>query len=253
MKRTDLSALADGGLLLTSRALDAGWRPAALSRHVRSDKWVRIRRGAWAEPGSALDLALRLRATQLLNPRLVVSHRSAAHLWHIETLSAGTADQRPLEFTDSALRFRQSLADARVHRIPLGEDEIVAHSGLRVTDVPRTLADLLRSGPRDDALVAAESTLGFRRVAAGTQRRPPLVTLASLSLALEAPLRGGPRGRTWFGPVDRTSGSPAETIARLRMLDAGLRPETQVEVRGPDGRRYYLDAGRPIAVRRRGT
>lgn len=239
MKRTDLSALADGGVLLTSRALQAGWSPATLNRRLRREGWRQIRRGVWAEPGSTVDLASRLRATQLLNPRLVVSHRSAAHLWHIETLNTGTADQQPLEFTDPALRFRQSLADARVHRIPLSEDEVAARSGLRVTDVPRTLADLLRSGPRDDALVAVESALGFRR--SGGQRRPPLLTLASLSLALEAPLRGGPRGRTWFGLVDRTSGSPAETIARLRMLDAGLRPETQAEVQGPDGRRYYLD------------
>ncbi|AWT43873.1 MULTISPECIES: type IV toxin-antitoxin system AbiEi family antitoxin domain-containing protein [Streptomyces] len=239
MKRTDLSALADGGLLLTARALQAGWSPATLSRQLRREGWLRIRRGVWAEPGRPVDLTPRLRATQLLNPRLVVSHGSAAHLWQIETLNARTADQQPLDFTDPDLTFRQSLADAHVHRIPLSQDEVVTRHGLRVTDVPRTLADLLRSGPRDDALVAVESALGFRR--AGGQRRPPLVTLASLSLALEAPLRGGRRGRTWFGLVDRTSGSPAETIARLRMLDAGLRPETQAEVRGPDGRRYYLD------------
>ncbi|MFC8425832.1 hypothetical protein ACFUN7_34190 [Streptomyces sp. NPDC057236] len=47
--------------------------------------------------------------------------------------------------------------------------------------------------------------------------------------------------REWLRLVDRESGSPAETVARLRMLDAGLRPETQVEVRTPSGRRRYLD------------
>ncbi|MFC8372361.1 hypothetical protein [Streptomyces sp. NPDC057238] len=126
-----------------------------------------------------------------------------------------------------------------VHRLPLAEADVQYRGGLRVTDVPRTLADLLRNGGRDDALVAVESALGHRRV--GGVRRPPLIAPAALSVALEAPLLGSNRAREWLRLVDRESGSPAETVARLRMLDAGLRPETQVEVRTPSGRRRYLD------------
>lgn len=112
--------------------------------------------------------------------------------------------------------------------------------GLRVTCAVRTLTDLLRTGPRDDALVAVESALTHRRV--GGFRRAPLTDLDSLSAALEvAPKKAAVRARSWLRLCDPRAGSPAETIARLRMLDVGLRPETQAEVCTPDGRRRYLD------------
>ncbi|WP_251093837.1 endonuclease domain-containing protein [Streptomyces sp. Caat 7-52] len=166
-----------------------------------------------------------------------MSHRSAAHLWQIETLGRGAPG--PLEFTDPELGARQGLTEVRIHRIPLPESDIASRAGLRVTRVPRTLADLLRAGPRDDALVAVESALAFRRV--GGQRRAPVTTLAAVYLALEAPRLGATRARDWARLVDPRAGSPAETMARLRMLDAGLRPEPQAEVHTPDGRRRYLD------------
>jgi very-short-patch-repair endonuclease len=233
------------GILLTSRALDAGWERVALCRRLRSEGWTRIRNGAWAEPGRAVDLTIRLRATQLLSPQLVVSHRSAARLWRIETLNrewgVRPAQGRPpeVEFTDPARSFRQSVPGVRVHRIPVAEAEVTRQSGLRVTDVPRTLADLLRSGPRNDAVVAVESALGHRIV--DGSRRAPLTAPAALSLALEPPLRGATRAREWLLLADRRSGSPAETVARLHMLDAGLRPESQAELRVPGGGRRYLD------------
>ncbi|CAL9490547.1 hypothetical protein SUDANB176_03238 [Streptomyces sp. enrichment culture] len=71
--------------------------------------------------------------------------------------------------------------------------------------------------------------------------RPPLVAPAALSLALEEPFPGAVRARERPALVDRGSGSPAETIARLRTHDAGPHPETQVEVRTPNGRRRCLD------------
>ncbi|WP_217546725.1 endonuclease domain-containing protein [Streptomyces sp. GbtcB6] len=233
------------GILLTSRALDAGWNRVAVCRRLRAEGWTRIRNGAWAEPGRSVDLTIRLRATQLLSPQLLVSHRSAARLWRIETLNRewevrpGKGRSPELEFTDPSRCFRQSVPGVRVHRIPVAEAEVTRLSGLRVTDVPRTLADLLRSGPRNDALVAVESALGYRTV--DGVRRVPLTAPAALSIALEPPLRGAPRAREWLLLADRHSGSPAETVARLHMLDADLRPESQVELRVPGGGRRYLD------------
>lgn len=189
------------------------------------------------EPGRVVDLGVRLRAVQLVRPRLVVSHGSAAWLWGIETL--GAVGGGPLEFTDPGLSIRQSLADVRVHRIGLGEGEVAEVRGVRVTEVPRTLADLLRTGARNDALVAVESALGQRTV--DRVRRPPLTTRAALSHALEPPLRGAVRARHRLSLADPRTGSPAETLARLHLSDAGLHPEPQAELRLPDGRRRYLD------------
>ncbi|MGW1158798.1 hypothetical protein ACWD5Q_04545 [Streptomyces sp. NPDC002513] len=190
-------------------------------------------RAVAARDAVELLLATRLRAVQLLKPQLVVSHRSAAALWRIETLTPATAT--PLECTDPEPTHRPEGKDVRVYRIPLPRVEVVERSGLRVTEVPRTLADLLRTGPRDDALVAVESALGRRNV--GTVHRAPLTTPAALAVALEAPLLGATRARNWLKLADPGSGSPAETIARLRMFDAGLRPETQTELHTPDGSR----------------
>ncbi|MGW4910048.1 hypothetical protein [Streptomyces sp. NPDC004270] len=238
MEREELRALVEGGVLLTSRALEAGWPRRSLFRRLETEGWGRVRSGAWAEPGTRIDELVRLKATQLLNPQLVVSHRSAARLWQIETLE--THQQAGLEFTDPELSFRQQcIPGVHVHRIPLTEDEVVERWGLRVTEVPRTLADLLRAGPRDNAVVAVESALAYRRV--GRERRAPLTAPAAVCVALEVPLRGAARARQWLTLVDRGSGSPAETVARLHMHDADLRPETQAEVHPRGGPRRYLD------------
>ncbi|MFE1048250.1 hypothetical protein ACFW5S_20995 [Streptomyces olivaceus] len=88
-------------------------------------------------------------------------------------------------------------------------------------------------------MVAVESALTRRRFEGVP--RPPLTTRPSLTTALAGPLLGGTRARQRLSLVDLGAGSPAETVARLRMHDAGLHPETQAEVRTRDGRRRYLD------------
>ncbi|MCT9082116.1 hypothetical protein [Streptomyces fulvoviolaceus] len=236
-ERKALWELAEGGVLLTSRALESGWPGRSLTRALRAEGWSPLQKGAWAAPGQGPGLLTRLRAVQLLNPRLVVSHRSAAALWRIEML--GRADGAPLEFTDSSLSFRGTAKDVRVHRIPLPPEDVASRKGLRFTGAARTVADLLRTGPRDDALVSLESALTYRRV--GRARRAPLVDVGRITAALALPLHGSARARPWLPLCDPHSGSPAETIARLRMLDAGLRPESQVELITRDGRQVFLD------------
>jgi very-short-patch-repair endonuclease len=237
VEREELRKLAERGVLLTSRALDSGWPRRSLTRALRGEGWTRLQAGAWAEPGREPGLLVRLRAVQLLKPQLVVSHRSAAALWRIETLTRAT--ETPLEFTDPGLALRREGPGVRVHRMPLARAEVVEREGLRFTGAIRTLADLLRAGPRDDALVAVESALTHRRI--GHVRRAPLTDLTAIGAALDAPLQGPARARSWLRMCDPRAGSPAETIARLRMFDAGLRPESQAELRTPEGRRVVLD------------
>lgn len=229
--------LAEGGVLLTSRALGSGWPRRSLTRALQAEGWTRVWAGAWAEPGRESELLVRLRAVQLLTPRLVVSHRSAAALWRIETLTRAT--ESPLEFTDPELSLRREGEGVRVHRMPLTPDEVVERQCLRFTGTVRTLADLLRAGPRDEALVAVESALTYRRI--GQVRRAPLTGLAAIATALDAPLQGSARARDRLRLCDPRAGSPAETIARLHMFDAGLRPDSQAELITPEGRRVVLD------------
>ncbi|MET9518664.1 type IV toxin-antitoxin system AbiEi family antitoxin domain-containing protein [Streptomyces sp. NPDC002994] len=242
-----LTALAkrQRGVLLTRQAIDLGWTPSRLNRLLRRDGWTQVRRGSWAEPGLAVDRMVRLRAIQLAHPRLVASHGTAAWLHEIELPWTTTAGEPGLEFTAPAPA-STSLAlppRDRVHRASLAVDATAYVAGIRVTTVTRTLADLLRSSPREEALVAVESAVSIRPLRADPRaHRPAFTHLGAVATALESgPRRGVRMGRASLRLADRRSGSPAETVARLRIHDAGLHPEPQAHVRPPGGRRLSVD------------
>ncbi|CAM5422157.1 hypothetical protein SABIM44S_01940 [Streptomyces abikoensis] len=211
--------------MLTSQAVAAGLSRGGAARSLRRAGWSRLHTGAWAEPGRRAGLGLRLRALQLQHPELVASHGSAA-------VAHGFVLIRPAgpEFTSPA--GRRAGAGALVHRIPLHEGEVTVVSGVRVTTAVRTLCDLLRVLPEDEAVIAADSVLArglVRRAEAaraleGASRRPG-TRAAQRSLAL----------------ADPASGSPAESMARLEMGRAGLHPESQAEVTTVRGRTARLD------------
>ena len=234
-----LAALAaeQGGVLLTGQAVGRGWSQRALNRCLGRDGWRLIHAGAWAEPGREVDGVLRMWAIQLRHPQLVASHRAAAALHDVEVL----VDR--MEFI-GPVGGRSAVHGGTVHRLPLAEAEVEAVAGLRVTTVPRTLADLLRGAPRDEALAAVESAVSRRRSRACPDvQRSAVTTLAEIATALDrAPGIYGTRGaRAALALADVQAGSPAETIARLRMHEAGLRPSTQVTLLTPGGRRVRPD------------
>ncbi|WP_063735533.1 type IV toxin-antitoxin system AbiEi family antitoxin domain-containing protein [Streptomyces sp. RTd22] len=231
-------ASAHGGVLLTAQAMARGWPQRRLNRHLVSDGWTRIRTGAWLEPGRVLDEMVLLHANQVGRPHLVVSHTAAAVLHDVETRT-----QR-VEFT-APRGVSTTVHGGVLHKMRLGPEETTMVGGLRTTTVVRTMADLLRAGPRDDALVAVESAVSRRpsRYGGGKRRREPVTTLREIAAALESrpTMRGTATAQEWLALADPKAGSPAETIARLRMHDAGLHPESQVLLTTPTGRRAYPD------------
>ncbi|OEJ29409.1 hypothetical protein BGM19_23965 [Streptomyces agglomeratus] len=240
-----LTALArrQRGVLLTRQATDMGWTPARLHRALKRDGWTQVRHGSWAEPGLVVDRTVRLRALQLAHPRLVASHRTAAWVHGIELLLSGSTEEPGLELTTAANTSVALPPRSRVHRAALPEGATAYVSGIRVTTVTRTLADLLRSSSREEALVAVESAVSIRPP--GTDpgvSRPAFTHLGAIAAALEAgPRRGLRTGRARLGLADRRSGSPAETVARLHIHEAGLHPEPQAQVRPLGGRRLSVD------------
>ncbi|WP_211833872.1 hypothetical protein [Streptomyces asiaticus] len=231
-------AAAQGGVVLTAQALAGGWKRGRLNRRFRAEGWTQLRAGVWVEPGRGVDPMALLWANQLAHARLVVSHTAAAVLHDIETRAPR------VEFTGPP-KGRTDVRGGVLHRLPLGADETTTLGGLRGTTVVRTMADLLRAGPRDDALVAVESAVSGRpsRYGGGERRRAPLTTLGEIARALErgSAMRGTATAREWLALADPKAGSPAETIARLRMHDAGLHPASQVLLTTPMGRRAYPD------------
>jgi hypothetical protein len=234
----DLTKLTHDGVLLTSRAPAGGWSIRQLHRRLRRDGWLQIHRGAWSAPGVTVDWRLKARAMQILRPHLVCSHSTAAALHRIELL-ANRAELDLLEFSTSLRGSACRRGDVRVHILQLSTADRTVREGLQVTTAARTVGDLLRAGPRDEAVVAADSALSRRRVAGVI--RPALVTRDDLAVELATPLNGAQLARQWLHLTDPAAGSPAETFARLRMHDAGLRPASQVVLRTPGGRTVRPD------------
>ncbi|MEV6200420.1 hypothetical protein AB0M64_10620 [Streptomyces sp. NPDC051771] len=210
----ELAILARGGVLLTVWALAAGWPPGRLAARLRRDGWQRICRGAWAAPGKETDWRVRETALQLLRPRRVCRHGTAARVHRVELLAG------PPPPPDS--------------RSALPPEDVCLRRGLRVTTAARTVADLIRTaGSREAAVVTADSALS-RRVVEGV-RRDPLVRHEDLAAQLAVRRPGAPRARAWLRLANPAAGSPAETVARLRMADAALHPECQPQIRTPRG------------------
>lgn len=87
-----------------------------------------------------VDAEVRARAVQLVQSEVVVSHWSAAVLHGIEVL-----DEPPVVEVTGAEPRRMRVEGVRRHCLPLRDGEVTRVRGLRVTSVPRTLADLLRA------------------------------------------------------------------------------------------------------------
>ncbi|MER7172019.1 DUF559 domain-containing protein [Streptomyces mesophilus] len=234
----ELRGIVRHGVLLLADAVAAGWSRGAVYGRVRKEGWVRLGTAAWAVPGAEVDVGMRVRAVQAASPHLIASHRTAARLQSIELFAHGDG----LEFTDLRGANRKLRSDVKVHRCALAVRETrEVDDGLRVTTPLRTLTDLLRAGSLDDALTAVDSALTWR--GRGDTRRPPLVGLDHLTAAAgELPYAGGRRkAQHRLALADPRSESVAETIARLRMVEAGLRPESQVELAAGRGRRVCVD------------
>ncbi|MFB7513753.1 hypothetical protein [Streptomyces sp. NPDC056144] len=229
----ELAILARGGVLLTGRALAAGWSRSRLTTRLRREGWQPVCRGAWAMPGKDVDWRVRATAVQMLRPELVCSHGTAARVHRVERL--GRQPAGPLEFTIPSPRSTR-VVGTRIHSHPLTPGDWSMRRGLRTTTPARTVGDLIRtSASREEAVVLADSALG-RRTVEGV-RRDPLVRYEDLATELATTRRpGGRRARAWLALTEAASGSPAETVARLRMRDAALFPESQPLLHTPDGR-----------------
>ncbi len=148
----------------------------------------------------------------------VVSHEDAALRWGMELV------RPPTRAHVTVPRGCRRAADGvRMHQQDLAPDDVREKGGLLVTSPARTVVDLARTLPREEAVAVADSAL---RVGALTY--PELVD----AVGALAPANGRPRCREVLALVDPRCGSVLESLARVLFEDAGLRPfETQHVVR----------------------
>ncbi|GFG55481.1 hypothetical protein MAGR_69220 [Mycolicibacterium agri] len=172
---------------------------------------------------------------------------SSAHLWaRGEAVVSGLAasalygakwidDDSPVELIWAKTRSPDGVI---TRNELLLDDEIQQLNGFVVTTPERTAFDLGRRGRIDDAIarldaLARATQLKVAAVEDIAARHPHTRGLRQLEAALDL--------------VDAGAESPKETWLRLLVIRDGYpRPQTQIPVRSPDGRRrYYLDMGWP--------
>jgi hypothetical protein len=155
----------------------------------------------------------------------VVSHASAAVLHGLPVWSRAI-DRVHVTRNRSGGGKRRSLVQA--HASPLGEEDVVTIDGLHVTSLSRTVIDLCRTVPFEQAVAAGDRAMRLGLPA----------TALDEGLALLEGWPGIRQARRAIAFLDARSESAGESVSRVRIYEAGLpRPVPQREIYGPDGRR----------------
>lgn len=217
-------------LTLRSGLLASGWTSKEVQRLLRLGELSPVRRGRYlagplpAEPVARHRLALDA-ARSLLSDGAVVSHVSAAVVFDLPVWPV------PPDRVDvTRARSSGGRRHRRVHvrTAPLREDEITEIDGVRVTTPARTLLDLARSLPFEQAVVVLDAAL-----ATGAVTGEELATAALRAKGWP----GCPAARRAIGFADPLSESVGESRSRVAISRAGLpRPVLQWDVVDGAGR-----------------
>jgi hypothetical protein len=212
-------------ILRRGRLLADGYSPAELRRGLRTGGLVLLRRGSYVErsglPATPEERhALQVRAAwSALTTGAVASHASAAALFGLPLWGV-----RLDRVHVTRPRTHGGRVDPRlhVHSAGLSEHDVVVLDGIVVTSPGRTVTDLARSLPFEEAVSVLDAAL-----------HKELVTPDQLVTALERAVRrpGVAAARRARVFADGRSESPGESRSRVRMWRSGLpAPELQMPI-----------------------
>jgi hypothetical protein len=215
------------GLSVRPQLLEAGFTEDEVRRLVRAGRLTPLRRGVYVE-GSLPDDVLARHVLQIkaalgeLADDAVVSHVSAAVL-HGLRIWAVPLDR--VHVTRARRNGGRCGALVHVHTAPLDPAEVDTVGGLPVTSLARTVADLARTLPFEQAVVLADSAMFYRRA--------DRIERSDLTEALERAPRwpGSPAARRAIAFANGRSESVGESRSRVAIAAAGLpAPVLQWEV-----------------------
>jgi predicted transcriptional regulator of viral defense system len=214
----------------TRDLLAAGFTHNELARQARRGELVRLRRGSYALPaevGTEPETRHRqlVEATvPLLAAGTVVSHLSAAVLHELPVWG----DQLGrVQVTRSAAAHGKRRGNVHVHTAALTADEVTTLQGLSVTTLARTVVDLGRTVPPQQAVAAGDAAL--RAGLSGTELD------AVLALAQRRPHVAA--ARRVVNLLDARSESAGESASRVVLHELGIPPSSlQHEVLDASGR-----------------
>jgi hypothetical protein len=201
--------------------------------------WHHVRHGVWIEAATWSALTPEQRHAALVHATDLVSRAPGRHVFALESAAAvwGLPSVDPFPHHVSRLATGPRTRGSRLIRVHVGAaaEPVVAH-GLLVTDVPRTVVDLARTGSLARGLAAADHAL-----------RHGLCTraqLADAAAAMPARVGGRPRALLVAELADARSMSPGESLSRAVMFRLNLpRPDLQVPVDDTDGLIGVADFG----------
>lgn len=231
----DLSDVTDrqGGVFTHQQALQSGLSHAAVRTLLRSGAWTVLARGVYAPTATVAAVLtdppahhVLLAAARVLTSGLgvVTSHRTAALVHGLPVLGRPP----PVPQLTRAPRFTgDSSAVRALYVAGLPEGAAAEESGIPVTSMARTACDVARRSDFRGGVVTADAALR-----AGLDREELIAVAHSC--------RGWPGGRRAVlaaAFADGRAETPLESITRVAYDLEGLpAPETQVEVRAPNGR-----------------
>lgn len=238
------------GLVRRSRLREQGFSDDEIDALRRSGVLTGVRRGVYrltdggGSDSAVVDHALRARAAAPgLSPDAVFGHVTAAVLLGLPVWAVPLDRLHVLRSRPTGARTRGDLV---VHSGALASDDVVEVDGLRLTGPARTVVDLARSLPAEQALVVADGALHAAVVDGHTGCPRPGATSPddiTSALARATGTTGVGAARRTLALVDPASESPGETRSRLRMHLSGLpTPVTQWPV---PGTRYRADFAWP--------
>ncbi len=218
-------------LHLRPHLLDAGFTDAELLRLRRAGAVTTVRPGAYV---SGDDERLREPATRhalligstlpRLAPGAVVSHVSAAVLHGLPLWKVPLAR---VHVTRDARAGGRVSGGLHVHVAPLESADVTSVAGVAVTSVARTIVDLARAVPFEQAVVIADGALAARLV-----RPDELLVVRDRS----SRRHGGAAARRVLAFADGRSESVGESRSRVALWRSGLpTPVPQWEVRSTNG------------------
>jgi hypothetical protein len=216
-------------ILLTRSLRAQGYDAHEISRMRRRGELVTLRRGAYArdrpddQTAERAHRELIMATVPQLETGAVISHASAAVLHGLPTWTSAI-DRVHVTRDRSGGGRRRSIV--HVNGAPLRPQDLAVIDGVPVTSLIRTVLDLARSLPMDQAVAA-----GDRALAVGLDRSELQRGLLNMEY-----WPGVRRARRTVQFLDGRSESAGESVSRVRFAEDGIpQPDLQREVLGPDG------------------
>lgn len=217
-------------IVLTRTLVGQGFDDRDLGRMRRDGTLVPVRRGAYvrerpAERTRADEHRELIFATApQLHDGAVVSHTSAAVL-HRLPIWPTALDRVHVTRNRSSGGKRRSIV--HVHTAPLPDDHVTAIDGVPVTSLARTVLDLCRTVPIEQAVAAGDAALAY-----GLVRE-----ILDDQLAQMARWPGTRQARRAIALMDLRSESAGESASRVRLHQDGLpAPDLQQDIFDGEGK-----------------